>query len=148
MLVLVLVVFLFKRSGPPPGPPTDLAAYEPDAWGDALRPGETIAAQVPVIEPPGVLDTLLSSNIGRGHPTPYQLALTSQGALLVARRAADRLRERDRYPMGEVAIAREKADGEHYVSVDLRLGEKKQSFVRVPRPFFDRLRALPGAAAQ
>ncbi|HET6285007.1 MAG TPA: hypothetical protein VFH73_28880 [Polyangia bacterium] len=146
MCVLVLFVFLMKRSSPET-PQIELILYEGEAWRESLLPGEKLEAQATVIQPPTWWDTLLSSNLGRGHPTPYQLALSSGRALLVARRARELLTDRDRHPLNLVSVTGVEEDGPLFLTVDLRLSGKAWRFVKVPRPFVDLLRAATAPAA-
>lgn len=141
MVCLVLAIAASRLlGGVSKTPGVEGVVYPHTAWGESLLAEEAIDSQATVVEPPSWLNSLLSSNIGRGHPTPRQLALTPN-ALLVALRQGEVLRERDRFERGHFQVSRVHEDGRSLFTIDLLLDGKRRQFTRVPAAFVARLRS-------
>jgi hypothetical protein len=132
-----------NRTKMPPVEPN----FSNEAWGNVLIAGERIEAQVPALQPPAwwkMLNTNFTANRG---PTARQLALTSNGALLIAERSSIwGLHDRNRYQLGAITIENLKNDadhdGEQCVSLRLVLPRRKLRLYQVPRRFLDQLRSM------
>ena len=141
--VAVLAIFVFQRVRG--GPPEQVVSvtYPDVEWKGAVRPGDAIAGQSAVLEPPSWLDVLLSSSVPKGRATPFQLAYTSGRTLLIAHRdSGGGLSDVERHDADAVQIEEvtpERA-GSLFVSVQIRVHGKRRSFVRVPAAFFSELR--------
>jgi hypothetical protein len=139
MCVFVLVVYLVKRKQPEERP-LELA-YSEATWGHVLRPGERIEMQVPALQPASWWLRISVDPTRTPLPTRRQLALTSQGALLLAERGWGGLRDRDRYALSELSVEDLKGEGQYCVSLRLRAPGRTVVLYRVPRAFVERLRA-------
>jgi hypothetical protein len=150
VLVGVMVAFVaaiyFLRRNTPEDPPLELT-YSNDAWGQALRAGERIEAQVPVLQPAPWWLRINTDPTRNGRPTPRQLALTSNSALLVAQRTAGNLWDRQRYELSAISVENVKTEGEYHVSLRLMLPRGKLRLYMVPRAFLDRLRSVGARVA-
>jgi hypothetical protein len=139
MWALVVAVYLVKRKQPEDAP-LELA-YSEATWGHVLQPGEHIQLQVPALQPASWWLRFQTDPTRAPLPTRRQLALTSQGALLLAERGWGGLRGRDRFPMSDVALEDVRDEGQYYASLRLRTSSKKIDLYRVPRVFVERLRS-------
>ena len=145
MVALVAVTGSLRRKRAQMSPVEPNASN--DAWGNVLIAGERIEAQVPALQPPPwwrMLNTNFTANRG---PTARQLALTSNGALLIAERTSLwGLLDRDRYQLSAVTVENLKSDADHdgqaCVSLRLVLPRRKLRLYQVPRTFLDRLRSM------
>jgi hypothetical protein len=145
MIAFVVAVYFVKRNAPA-NPPLELA-YSRAAWGPALREGEEIVAQVPVFEPVMSWGQPVYYRTGSRMPTRRQLALTSNGALLVASRGWGDLRRRHRHELAAVEVDMIAPDDDGCVSMRLRLGREPLYLYRVPRTFLERLYAAGARVA-
>jgi len=139
MCAFVVVVYLVKRKQPEEAPPE--LAYSEATWGHVLVPGERIEMQVPALQPASWWLRIVTDPTRTPLPTRRQLALTSQGALLLAERGWGGLRDRDRFAMSDLALEDVKGEGQYCVSLRLRVADRKVDLYRVPRTFVDRLRS-------
>ena len=140
MVAFVVGLYVLRRNTPET-PPLELT-FSNDAWGQALRAGERIQAQVPVLQPAPWWRWLNTNPMLNGRATARQLALTSNGALLVAQRSAASLWDRDRYELSAIRVENVKTEGEFHVSLRLVLPRRKMRLHQVPRTFLDRLRSV------
>jgi hypothetical protein len=140
VMVAFVVALYLKKRGQPEAPPIELS-YPDEAWGPALQAGERVEAQVPALQPVSWWWRQVFNGPFAPWNTLRQLAVTSGGALLVAERGTRNLSDRRRYEIGGMRIENVKNQGEHYVSLRLRLPRTKVNLHQVPRTFLEQLRS-------
>jgi hypothetical protein len=139
-IIGVVAFVAILKSRRPESPPAE-TVYSRATWGQVLKDGEAIEAQVPVDQPVSWLYRQFFNGPFARWNTPRQLALTSGGALLVAEREPGNLSDRRRYEIGSFRVENVKSQGEYCVSLRLVISDKRVNLHGVPRAFLERLRS-------